>query len=85
MNFSAFVLFVMIWVVVFFAVLPIGVAPQAKPDEATGWRGAPAAPRMWRKLAITTVIALVIWGVAEVAIVRDWLSFRHGILSAPQN
>ncbi len=50
----------MIWWVVLFAVLPWGVkAPeQPAPGHAAS---APERPMMWRKAAITTLIAAVIW------------------------
>jgi predicted secreted protein len=62
---SAAVVFVMVWWLVLFMVLPWGAAP---PDEVE--RGmapsAPAKPRMGLKLLITTVIAvlltaLIVW------------------------
>ncbi len=61
--FTGVVLFVLIWWVALFAVLPFGTHPVAEPDEATGWRGAPARPRMWMKFGATTVVAVVIWGI----------------------
>lgn len=74
--FTGFVVLVMIWWTVLFAVLPFGTQPVAEPDEATGWRGAPAQPRMRRKLLITTGISLVLWALAMVVIGSDALSFR---------
>ncbi len=74
--FTAFVVFVMIWWTVLFAVLPIGTKPVAEADGTSGWRGAPAQARMPRKLAVTTVISLALWAVAMVVIRSDWLSFR---------
>jgi predicted secreted protein len=82
---DAIVLFVLIWWTTLFAVLPIGTQPVAAPDEATGWRGAPARARMGRKLLINTVVSLVIWGVCVAVISSDWLSFRHGSLALPQD
>ncbi len=81
--FTAFVLFVLIWWLTLFVVLPIGTKPQAAPDARTGWRGAPAQARMGRKLLWTTLAALVVWGGVFALIESDWLSFRHGILQAP--
>ncbi len=76
--FTAFVVFVMIWWTVLFAVLPFGTRPVAEADEHTGWRGAPARPLMGRKLLITTAISLVLWAVAIAVIRSDYLSFRPG-------
>ena len=74
--FTAFVVFVMIWWTVLFAVLPIGTRPVADADPVTGWRGAPDQARIPRKLLMTTVISLALWGVAMILIRGDWLSFR---------
>jgi len=81
--FTGVVLYVLIWWTVLFAVLPIGTRPVAEPDAATGWRGAPAAPRMGRKLAITTIVSVVVWVACYGLIVSDWISFRSGWLALP--
>jgi len=83
--FTAFVVYVLIWWTVLFAVLPMGTKPVADADAATGWRGAPERPRLVRKLVITSLVAAVIWLVVVALIESDWLSFRHGILAMPQN
>ena len=74
--FTAFVLYVLIWWTILFAVLPFGVRPQSDADDASGWRGAPAQPYMWRKLAATTLIAAILWGIAIAIIRSDYLSLR---------
>jgi len=74
--FTAFVVFVMVWWTVLFAVLPLGTKPVADADPVTGWRGAPAQARMPRKLALTTVISVVLWAIAMLLIRSDYLSFR---------
>lgn len=74
--FTAFVMFVMIWWTVLFAVLPFGTRPVADADPQTGWRGAPERPMMGRKLLATTVIAAVLWAAAMLVIRSDWWSFR---------
>jgi predicted secreted protein len=83
--FNAVVLFVIIWWTVLFAVLPLGVKPVAEADPRSGWRGAPAQPRLGRKLLITTVISLLIWAACAAVITSGWLSFRHGPLAVPQD
>ena len=77
--FTAFVLYVMIWWTTLFAVLPFGTRPVDDADESTGWRGAPERPMMWRKLLATTVISLVLWGIALAVIRSDYLSFRQSV------
>ena len=59
--FTGVVLYVLIWWTVLFAVLPIGTHPVETPDELTGWRGAPEQPRILMKVAITTLVAAVVW------------------------
>jgi len=75
-GFTAFVLFVLIWWTVLFAVLPFGTRPLPDADAATGWRGAPERPLILRKMVATTVISAVLWAVAMVVIRSDWWSFR---------
>jgi predicted secreted protein len=83
--FTGIVLYVLIWWVALFAVLPIGTRPVAEPDDATGWRGAPERPYIWRKVAATTVVALVLWGACYGLITSDWISFRTGWLALPHD
>ncbi len=83
--FTAFVVYVLTWWTVLFAVLPMGTQPVSDPDAATGWRGAPAQARIGRKLLVTTLVSLVLWGVMVGLIESDWLSFRHGILKMPDD
>ena len=64
-----------------FAILPLGTRPVAEPDEKSGWRGAPEKPRMGRKVLITTLVALVVWGACEAVIQSDVLSFRDGFMT----
>lgn len=81
--FIGVILYVLIWWVTLFAVLPVGTRPVAEPDAATGWRGAPAHPRMWLRVGATTLVAAVIWGGCYALIVSDWISFRSGWLALP--
>ncbi len=59
---SAVVVFIVIWWLVLFMVLPFGVrrneAPQAGHDP-----GAPAQPMLWRKAAATTAISVVLFAI----------------------
>ena len=83
--FTACVLYLLIWWTALFAVLPLGTKPEAEPDPLTGWRGAPAHPRLGRKLLLTTLVAALLWAVAVALIESNWLSFRHGILRMPDD
>jgi predicted secreted protein len=48
------------WWLSLFAVLPLGVKSQAEAGEITPGTeaGAPAVPRLWRKVALTTIVAI---------------------------
>ncbi len=84
--FTGFVLFVLIWWTVLFAVLPIGTRPAPEADAASGWRGAPERPHILRKAVATTLVSAVIWaGCYAVISQRDLLSFRQGILALPDD
>ncbi|MEF3365849.1 DUF1467 family protein [Methylocystis sp. 9N] len=71
----AAVIYLTIWWITLFAVLPLGVrsqdeAGEARPEGADP--GAPAAPQLLKKAALTTAIAAVLFGlVALVAKVMD--------------
>ncbi len=60
--FSQIAIFLLIWFVVLFAVLPFGVKHNAEPKPGHD-PGAPSNPNLWRKALATTVISLLIWGV----------------------
>jgi predicted secreted protein len=75
--FTGVLVYVMIWWVVLFTVLPWGVRV---PDEHTPGHAtsAPARPMILRKFLVTTVIAGVLWAVAYYVIQSDLVSFRPG-------
>ena len=69
------VAYVIIWWVVVFAVLPLGVRPLEKGDIGYA-AGAPANPRLWLKAGITTLVAAVIWLGFYALVLSDFISFR---------
>jgi predicted secreted protein len=81
--FTGCVLYVLIWWISLFAVLPWGVRPQSAPDRLTGWRGAPEHPHLRRTVLATTLVACVIWLGAYWLISSPYLSFREGWLAMP--
>ncbi len=81
--FTGCVLYVLIWWVCLFAVLPWGVRPRTDPDALTGWRGAPEHPRLLRTVLATTIVAGVVWLGAYWLISSPYLSFREGWLAMP--
>ena len=68
-------IYVVVWWVVLFAVLPWGVKPPETlvPGQADS---APENPRLLLKAAVTTVIAGVIWAGIYLVVRSDWISFR---------
>ena len=61
--FSLFVVYLLIWWVTLFAVLPIGVRGQAEEGEVVRGSepGAPVDSNMRRKVKMTTIIATILW------------------------
>ena len=74
--FEAAVAFVVIWWVVLFAVLPMGIRPTEKGDIGHA-AGAPANPRLWFKAGITTIVAAVIWLAFYALVLSDLIRFRQ--------
>jgi predicted secreted protein len=62
---------------VLFAILPLWVAPRA-PDEPGYDTGAPRQPYMWRKVALTSAVAGVVWLGIYILVKEPWISFRGG-------
>jgi predicted secreted protein len=83
--FTGIVLFILLWWISLFAVLPVGTHPVSQADAQSGWRGAPAQPRLLRKVIITTLVACVLWGGAYALIQSDLISFRHGVFAKQQD
>ena len=73
--FSGLLVYVMIWWVVLFTVLPWGVKvpDEHEPGHATS---APAKPMLLRKFLVTSVIAAVLWVLVYYLIESDLISFR---------
>ncbi len=61
--FSLFVVYLLIWWMTLFAVLPFGVRGQAEEGEVVRGSepGAPVDSQMKRKVILTTIIATILW------------------------
>ncbi|MFO1154670.1 MAG: DUF1467 family protein [Rhodospirillales bacterium] len=76
---SGIAVYVIIWWTVLFMVLPWGVTPIGSEDIVQGHAaGAPLRPRMWLKVAATTVVAAVFWMIVYVVIDTGMLAIRPG-------
>jgi predicted secreted protein len=73
--FEAIASFVVIWWVVLFAVLPFGVR-SLDPGDIGHAAGAPANPRIWRKVGITTLVAVVVWVGVYLLVNSNLIQFR---------
>jgi predicted secreted protein len=73
---TALATYFLIWWVTLFAVLPWGVRNQEESGEVVSGTdpGAPAVPRLWRKLLWTTLLSGVVYGILTVL-------YRTGVLS----
>lgn len=67
--------FLIIWWVVWFMVLPFGVRPPAQPEPGHA-PSAPEKPMLVRKLVITTIITAVIVGALAGVVEAGWLSLE---------
>lgn len=74
-GFTGIMVYVIIWFVVLFTVLPFGVKRPTEVEEGHD-PGAPDQPMLWRKALATTVITTLLWGVVYLLIENDFLSFR---------
>jgi predicted secreted protein len=73
---TGIVVYVLVWWITLFAVLPLWVTP-AEPDDPGHAAGAPQRPRLLVKMAITTVVSALIWLAIYVLVRSPWLSFRE--------
>ena len=74
---SGIAVYIVIWWLVIFMVLPWGVQPIEQSDIEKGHAAsAPRRPRMLRKVALTTAISAVLWLVAYAIIESGAISLR---------
>jgi predicted secreted protein len=68
--------YLVLWWLVIFAVLPWGVKPIDSNDR--GFEpGAPQNPHLLRKIVITTIVTTIIWGLFVLIATSDLISFRQ--------
>lgn len=73
--FTGTAVFLMLWFLVLFAVLPWGVHVPEEPETGHA-TSAPSNPRIGLKLLVTTVIAGALWFAVDWIIASDLISFR---------
>ncbi len=72
--FTGIILYLMIYWLAIFAVLPFGNKPVDEPELGNA-TGAPANPRMKQKFLITAMVAAVIWLIVFFLIKFDVIDF----------
>lgn len=72
--FTGIVVYLLIWWVSLFAVLPWGAKPSETPESGT-CAGAPALPRLGRKFLFNTVLAAILWLVVFILVKIDIIDF----------
>ena len=75
--------FVIVWWVVLFTVLPWGAKPRDNPEIGHA-ASAPERPMLWRKAAVTTAISVILSLGAYWLIESDAVSFREEARRASQ-
>jgi predicted secreted protein len=67
--------YVLIWFIVLFTVLPWGVKVPDKPEPGHA-PSAPVDPRIGLRLVVTSIVAAVIWAIVWYVMQSGWISFR---------
>lgn len=76
--FTGILLYVLIWWLLLFMVLPWGARPPENPEPGHE-EGAPERPMLLRKALVTTALAAVIWVGVYFLIQADILVFKGAI------
>ena len=67
-------IYFLIWWLVLFTVLPWGVRAQGTDSPAGTDPGAPAVPRLRKKLIWTTLVTTVVWSLCAVAYAKGYIT-----------
>ena len=74
---SGLAVYAIIWWLLLFMVLPWGVRPISREEVEKGQdAGAPRRPRLGLKIAITTALSAVVWGIVYAVAEAGLVSFR---------
>ena len=77
--FTAVVIFILVWWVTLFTVLPLGVRGQAEDGNITRGTepGAPVDSQMKRKVILTTIISLIAWAIICGVIISGVIDLKN--------
>ena len=72
---TMFAIYIVVWWVVLFAVLPLGTSKEthAPPTDGGQW-GAPDNPRLKFKFITTTWVSLIVWAFVMLMVFTGWLA-----------
>lgn len=73
---SGVMVYLVVWWVVLFTVLPWGVRPPDTPQPGNA-PSAPERPRLWLKAGITTALAALVWLAIYGIVESDLISLRE--------
>jgi len=76
-------MYVVIWWIVLFAVLPFGVKPTLEPGGRGQMAGAPEQPMMLKKVLWTSALAALVWVLIFAIVQSDWLPVRDTLAVPP--
>jgi predicted secreted protein len=78
-------LYLMIWWMTLFAVLPFGVRTQGESGTVVPGTpaSAPSSPRLLRVFLINTIVAAVVFAIVWGGLEYDWLGLREAAPNAP--
>ena len=73
---KGFLIYVIIWWIVVFTILPIGIRKQDKVEKGHA-EGAPQNPQILKKFLITSIIAFILWLLVFFIIKKQIFSFQY--------
>jgi len=73
---KGFLIYIIIWWIVLFTILPIGIRKQEKVEKGHA-EGAPQNPQILKKFIITSLIAFVLWLLVFFIIKKQIFSFQY--------
>ena len=73
---KGFLIYIIIWWVVVFTILPIGIRKQDKVEKGHA-EGAPQNPQILKKFTMTSLIAFVLWLLVFFIIKKQIFSFQY--------
>jgi predicted secreted protein len=68
-------LYFIIWWTLLFTVLPFGIRSQQEANQIVPGSdpGAPVLPQLGKKILINTIVAAILWGIADYAYIHYYL------------